>query len=302
MGDSKKTQSLNILLPCLCAFLWGVGYPVLKIACSSWNIATDDISSKMLFAGTRFMLAGVVLILINIAIKRKFEVPSKSMFPQIAILGLCQTTLQYAFLYIGLAHTSGTKGSVLNQLCVFLTVILTPIFFKSEKISLKQIAGCVIGFLGIIVMNLDGFSMNIEYGDFIVLLASCATTAGYMISKAFPKESNVMISTGFQQLFGGLVLCILGLIGGGRIYCSSLTGALSFAFLVLECAIAFSIWFYLLQRYEASKVTIYKFLTPVFGVLFSGLLLGEEILKVENIVSLLLVCAGVIIVNGYKAK
>ena len=296
-----STSSLRLFFPCLvCTFLWGLGYPILKIACTSWNIAQDDIIGKLMFAGWRFSLSGIVLLAVSWKKHGMLPVISKKMLPRIGALGLCQTTLQYALLYIGMANTSGTKGSVINQFCVFLTVLLSPVFFRNEKFSFSKTIGCIVGFAGIIVMNLDGASLSFEYGDVIVLLASCATTAGYLLSKAIPTEYDAMTSTGYQQLFGGAILIVIGVLFGGKIRCDSIIGLVSFAYMVIECAVAFSIWLNLLQHNDASSVIIYKFLTPVFGVLFSALLLDERILTFSNFVSLVLVCTGILIVNGFN--
>ena len=290
----------SIFFPCLlCTFLWGLGYPVLKMACTAWDIAQNDIPSKLLFAGTRFFLSGLLLLCVSWIKKGYFPKVTGKILYKLCALGLCQTTLQYALLYVGLANTSGTKGSVINQFCVFLTVLLTPLFFKSEKCTIKKIIGCLIGFSGIIIMNLDGVSLKFEYGDLIVLLASCATTAGYLLSKAMPLEYDALTSTGYQQVFGGLILIVLGFSFGGRIHCDSFMDFCLLAYLIIECAVAFSLWFNMLQHNDASTVTIYKFLTPIFGVLFSGILLGEKIINAVYILSLVLVCLGVIIINGF---
>ncbi len=74
----------------------------------------------MLFAGTRFVLAGVLTILIGSVLNRKMLVPTKSSIPSIAKLGLFQTILQYIFFYIGLAHNSGVKASIINGSNTFL--------------------------------------------------------------------------------------------------------------------------------------------------------------------------------------
>lgn len=302
MLEKKSHELFVFLLALICTFFWGIGYPILKIACESWNIETSDIAGKLLFAGTRFTIAGLILICIDAIKNKRIPILSKKELGSVSLLGLCQTTLQYAFLYIGMANTTGAKGSVLNQLCVFLTVILTPIFFKNEKNSLKKIVGCIIGFCGIIILNINGFELSIYKGDVIVLFASCATTAGYLLSKAMPSDSDAIVTTGYQQLIGGLVLVLIGLVSGGRISCHSIKGWLCFIYLIMECAVAFSVWFYLLVRNDPSKIAVYKFLTPVFGVLFSGLLLGEKIITLGNILSLVFVCFGVVIVNGHKKE
>ena len=68
--------------------------------------------------------------------------------------------------------------------------------------------------------------------------------------------------------------------------------------LILAAAISYSLWFYLLQRNDVGRISISKFLTPIFGVVFSGLLLNEPVFTPENGIALALVCAGIITVNS----
>lgn len=300
---TKENSLLKMLLLCLvCTFFWGAGYPILKMSYGYWGVEGADVPGKLLYASMRFLLAGGALLIAACVRKKGFAFPNKKALPMVGLLGLCQTTLQYGLLYIGLAYTSGTKSSVLNQICVFLMVLLTPVFFRKEKLTATKLIGCLLGFGGIIVMNLQGLSFVLEFGDIIVLLSSCCAAAGYLLSKAMPSGSDALTSTAWQQIFGGAVLLILGLVTGGKLSEPNVPGLLCLAFQVVAAAVAYSLWFYLLQNYDASKVSVSKFLTPIFGVLFSGLLLGEEIFTVSNMIALALVCAGVITVNMKRKK
>ena len=91
------------------------------------------------------------------------------------------------------------------------------------------------------------------------------------------------------------MLLVAGMLSGGRITQVNFSAVLSLLFLVLASAAAYSVWFYLLQRYDASRISIYKFFTPIFGVLLSGLLLHEQVFTVTNMAALLLVCIGIAI-------
>lgn len=297
------TSFLKTALLCLvCTFFWGAGYPILKISYSHWGIAATDIPGKLLFAGIRFTAAGLLLLLAASFRKKGLAHPGKEALGWVTVLGLVQTALQYSFTYIGLAYTSGSKGSVLNQLSVFLVVILTPFLFRSEKLTLRKILGCILGFGGIVVMNLDGLSLRVETGDILVIGASCFAATGYLISKAMPKSCDALTATAWQQFVGGIILLIAGIASGGQLGSVTLPGMACLLFLILAAAVAYSLWFYLLQRNDVGRISVSKFLTPIFGVLFSGLLLNEKVLTPENILALLLVCAGVVIVNSADLK
>lgn len=298
---TKENSLVKMLLLCLvCTFFWGAGYPILKMSYAYWGVGGSDVPGKLLYASLRFLPAGFILLLVASLKKKKLAVPDKKAMPWVGLLGICQTALQYGLLYIGMAYTSGTKSSVLNQVCIFIMVLLTPVFFKGEKLTLRKILGCIAGFSGIVVMNLSGLSFKMELGDIIVIASSCCAAAGYLISKGMPGDSDALTSTAWQQITGGVILLILGLTTGGKLAVANMEGMLCLAFQVAAAAVAYSLWFYLLKNFDASTVSVSKFMTPVFGVLFSGLLLGEEILKVTNLVALALVCTGVVVVNLKK--
>lgn len=295
----KQNHLWKTLALCLvCTFLWGAGYPVLKLSYSLWGIAAADVPGKLLFAGIRFSAAGLILLAAATLRKKAFARPEKP--GQVLILGLFQTALQYSFTYIGLALTSGSKSSVLNQLSVFLVVLPTPLLLKSEKLTKGKLLGCLLGFGGIVVMNLDGLSIRVEVGDWFVLGASCFAATGYLISKAMPKSADPLISTAWQQLTGGGMLLVAGLLTGGRLGAVSLPGMGVLLFLILAAAISYSLWFYLLQHNDVGRISVSKFLTPIFGVVFSGLLLGEPVFTPENGIALALVCCGIAAVNAPK--
>ena len=147
-------------------------------------------------------------------------------------------------------------------------------------------------------MNLSGLRFSIEWGDLVVVLSSCFAAAGYLLAKAMPSVCDPIVTTGWQQLLGGGTLLVIGLLCGGRLQEWNALGVATFLFLVVCAAAAYSLWFYLLQRNDVSRISVFKFLTPIFGVALSGLLLGENIFTLENILALALVCAGLMIANG----
>lgn len=303
MKETTISADLKTSLLCfVCTFFWGAGYPVLKISYTYWKIGNTDIAGKLLFAGVRFMISGVLLLTISSIKKKKPALPEKKALPKIALLGLCQTVLQYGLLYVGLAFTTGAKSSVLNQINVFLLVLVTPLFYKNEKISRSKVIGCILGFAGIMIMNLRGLSFSLNLGDGIVVMSSCFAAAGYLLSKSMPAGTDPIGTTACQQLFGGVVLLIVGILNNGRLTALSWKGISCLGFLVMAAAIAYSIWFYLLQYNEVGKISVYKFLTPLIGVALSGVLLGEEVLTLENTIALPLVCIGIVIVNGSANK
>lgn len=89
----------NVVYLCaaFCCLLWGSAYPAIKSGYDLFQIATDDIPSKIVFAGYRFLLAGVLLLLFVWFQHKPIGRFRPRQFGQLMLLGLTQTSLQYLF-------------------------------------------------------------------------------------------------------------------------------------------------------------------------------------------------------------
>ena len=95
---------------------------------------------------------------------------------------------------------------------------------------------------------------------------------------------------------------IFGFVGGGRLHTPTVTGVLDLCYLALLSALAFTIWSSLLQRCPLGSLGVFNFIIPVFGTLLSAVFLKEDILHWQYLVSLILVCAGIFLVNRKKVN
>ena len=149
-------------LALVCTFLWGSASPCIKLGYALFKIPSSETWTQVLFAGTRFVFAGVLTILIGSILNRKMLLPTKSSVPSIVKLAMFQTILQYIFFYIGLAHNSGVKASIINGSNTFFVILVSTIIFRQEKLNLKKIIGCVIGFAGVIVVSMNGQKIDMK--------------------------------------------------------------------------------------------------------------------------------------------
>ena len=294
------------LLALVCTFLWGSASPCIKLGYAYFQIPSSETWTQILFAGTRFILAGVLTVLIGSVLNRKMLVPTRSSLPSIAKLALFQTILQYIFFYIGLAHNSGVKASIINGSNTFFVILLASLLFHQEKLNFKKIAGCVIGFAGVIVVSINGKSIDMDLslmGDGSLFLCAISYAVSSCLMKNYSKKDNPVMLSGYQFIFGGIVMVILGLIMGGRITHVSVSAILMLFYLACISAVAYSLWGILLKHNPVSKVAIFGFTNPVFGVLLSAWWLGEgsKELGINALVALVLVCIGICIVN-YTGK
>ena len=266
-------------LALVCTFLWGSASPCIKLGYALFKIPSSETWTQILFAGTRFILAGILTILIGSALNRKMLVPTKSSVPSIAKLALFQTILQYIFFYIGLAHNSGVKASIINGSNTFFVILLAGLVFHQEKLDFKKLAGCVIGFAGVIIVSMNGKSIDMNLslmGDGSLFLCAISYAVSSCLMKNYSKNDNPVMLSGYQFIFGGIVMVIVGL--------------------------AYSLWGILLKHNPVSKVAIFGFTNPVFGVLLSAWWLGEgsSELGINALIALILVSIGILIVNVRK--
>ena len=296
-------------LALVCTFLWGSASPCIKLGYALFKIPSSETWTQVLFAGTRFVFAGVLTILIGSILNRKMLLPTKSSVPNIVKLAMFQTILQYIYIYIGLAHNSGVKASIINGSNTFFVILVSTIIFRQEKLNLKKIIGCVIGFAGVIVVSMNGqkIDMNLSImGDGSLFLCALSYAFSSCLMKNYSKKDNPVMLSGYQFIFGGIVMIILGLVMGGRITHVSVSAILMLFYLACISAVAYSIWGILLKHNPVSKVAIFGFTNPVFGVLLSAWWLGEgsRELGINALIALVLVCIGICIVNvkGKKAE
>ena len=123
------------------AIAWGWAYPLIKLGFSEFAISADMTGSKMLFAGIRFCLSGLIILAIAGTKKRDFKVRKPIDWWYILLFCMMNTTLHYAFFYFGLSHSEGSRAAILNSLSVFSVVIFACIFFKSDRMTVKKIIG-----------------------------------------------------------------------------------------------------------------------------------------------------------------
>lgn len=302
MSDKLLLTKKIIVLPLtmLCCLLWGSAFPCIKLGCGYSHIASDDTYTQIFYAGLRFTLAGILAVVIGSIIQRKLLVPRKETIPKAAKLSLFQTILQYTFFYIGLSRSTGMKSSVITASNVFLSIIVAALVFRTEKLTLRKIAGCLIGFSGVVLINLSGIGGGFRLtGEGFVFLSALSYAFSAGLIKRYSNTEDTVLLSGWQFIIGGIFMTAFGFIAGGRITVINTKGIFMLIYLAFVSAAAFSIWGVLLKHNPVSMISVFGFMNPVFGVILSYLLLSErsEAGPYRVAAALLLVAAGIIIVN-----
>ena len=286
------------------AFLWGWAYPLIKLGFAEFDITTEMTGSKMLFAGIRFFLSGLIILAVARTAHRTFGLKETAKVNAwrsglfLLIFTLLNTTLHYACFYIGLSHSQGSRAAILNSLSVFVLVFLACIFFKSDKLTLKKVTGCAIGLAGILALNTG----SEESGSFtwlgdgmIILNALCGAFAGLM-TRGVGKRVDVFVGTGYSLGIGGALLMIPGVLLGGTLPHVTVVGIFYLMMLIGISTIGFTLYNKLLTCNPVGKIAIWNSLIPVVGAITSCLCLHETF-EWKYALAATLTATGIYIIN-----
>ncbi|MCD8156472.1 MAG: DMT family transporter [Clostridiales bacterium] len=305
MGNENTSIFQKTFIVWICALactaLWGSAFPCIKVGYRLFEIAAADTASQILFAGLRFIGAGILALLIGSIGQKKILVPHKSSIPRILVLCVFQTSLQYLLFYISMVRITGVKASILQGTSVLFSLLIACLIFRTEKLTSLKMTGCIIGFLGVIVVNFADGGLNMEFtlpGEGFMILASLSSSFSAVLLKQFSRYENPVVLSGYQFLAGGAILTIIGLAFGGRLNgCTPASSAL-LLYMAFISAAAYSLWGILLKYNPVSRITVFMCTTEIFGVAFSALFLKEtDTLGWQTAAALILVCAGIIMVN-----
>lgn len=303
----KKSIYTNTLFVALCAViccaLWGSATPFIKLGYRFLEV--EGTPSIILFAGIRFFIAGILTVVIYSVARRKVLHPKPQNIKYVLKLSAFQTVIQYIFFYIGLANTTGVKGTIGSASNVFFAILIASLIFKQEKLTVKKIFACLVGFAGIIVVNLKGLDLNFNFfGDCFVIFSAIAYATSSVLMKRYSQYEDPVVLSGYQFVAGGLVMIALGAAFGGSVSLASAKGIGVLIYLSFLSSIAYSLWGILLKHNPVSKVTVYSFSIPVFGVALSAMFLNESgnVSAANLIIALILICTGVLTLNYKKSN
>ena len=304
--NSRRSYAY-ILIAILCNVLWGSAIPFINVGYRLFDIGSGQTSSQMFFAGTRFFMAGCITVLIRSLTLKRPALPAKENWGRVFRLAAVQTVIQYVLFYIGVANTMSVKASIIQGLGAFISILVASYVFRYEKMSAAKWLGGLLGVLGIIVVNWrsGGISGSISLmgeGFLILSMLSGAISSGMI--KQYGQAEDPVILNGWQFVAGGAVMAVIGLTTGGELHPQSGSAFLVLLYLACLSAAAYSLWSMLLKTYPISKIAVFIFLQPLFGVVL-GLLLVNQKMDIpvwQYLTALALVCACIIIINYAPEK
>ena len=296
-----KNRGVLILTAAFCCALWGSAFPCIKIGYRIFQIGAGDAASQLLFAGLRFFLAGVLTLVFGSLLQRRVLLPGRRAIGPVCALASTQTVGQYIFFYIGMAHAAAMRASILNGAGTFITIFFAVFLFHYEKMNARKLLGCLVGFAGVVLIETAGQTVDFGFtftGEGFILISMVSGSMASNLIKRFSQREDPVILSGSQFMLGGAVLTVIGAAFGGRMVVPSAVSLLLLLYMAFLSAAAYTLWGILLEYNPVGTVSIFKFVTPVAGVLLSALFLGEygQVFSLYALLALVLVCLGIIII------
>lgn len=223
----------------------------------------------------RFLLAGVIL-LAYVVVSRKWQMPARKEWVQITIFGAFNTALYLGIFIIALSDVAAGITALMLALNPLLISMISSLWIK-RPVASREWLNILLGMTGVAIATWplleDGYATVLGVVLIAISMLTYSIGAVYYASVKWSLSRSVI--NGWQVLIGGLLLLPFTLIfeGGGTTYDTRFW--LSTAWLIIPVSIgAVQLWLYLLKE-DAVKASLWLFLCPIFGVLYSTWLLGE---------------------------
>ncbi|WDE17451.1 DMT family transporter [Acinetobacter schindleri] len=294
MEQRKALDAQASLIMFVLCLLWGLQQVVLKLAAS-------DISALMQIALRSALSALMVYLLIQADVRRQLW--SRSYLPAGLLVGVL-FALEFYLVAEALRYTSASHTIVLLYTAPIFVALGLHWKLPSEHLSPLQWGGILVAFSGIVVSFLfrshtgQAMQASMLWGDLLALMAGifwAATTVSVRLTRL--AEAPATQTLFYQLLMGGMLLLPLAwMTGQATVNWTALSiSSLIFHTVVISFA-SYLIWFWMLKKYLASRLGVFSFLTPVFGMIFGILLLDEEV-EMNFIIGTIMVMLGVVLVS-----
>ncbi|WP_085991328.1 DMT family transporter [Oceanobacillus senegalensis] len=267
----RKRKSLVRILILIVTILWGYAWVLMK--------ASLEFMGPFAFSSYRFGIGAVTSLLIVYILK--VGLPPKKYWKHLVVLGMLQTSAVFLLVMFALRYVEAGKSSVLlYSMPIWSSILAVKIL--GEKLTTMKIAGLSVGMLGLLtIFGWDiwtGQSIKIIFGEILIIIAAVTWAVSNIYYRLKLQELSQLQVNAFQMLFGAIgIFSVTIIMEWGEpvilniqsIYYVLFTG-------ILASALCFTVWFIIMGLVDMVTATISTLLVPIFGLLFSSLLLEEE--------------------------
>lgn len=278
----------------------------LAIVGATFCMGTSFVASKILLrtvppftlVGWRFVCAAIATLPIIFLLKQRFSSILPSDWRKIALIGLLQTAGTMGFLFLSMLYISASTAAVLLFTNPLWVAALSPLVLK-EKIRPPQYIGLFLGFLGVVLLiGVTATTLEMRGNVLGLMSALCWASATLVAKRSALKVPPFILSFG-QMLTGGVILVGLSLLSNETYNLSTATSEdwFWFTWLFLPSSVgSFGLWYVALSRGGALKSSSFLFLTPLFTVITSVLVLKTAV-TFQQFIGAVLVGVALYIVN-----
>ncbi|MCG8605502.1 EamA family transporter [bacterium] len=279
------------------SFFWGTTYLAIGIGVKTLPPA--------LFAGIRFLLAGLVFI--AFLRLRGYRLPQRQDWVTLSIVGIALLVFGNATVVWAQQWVPSGLAALIVATVPFFMVGIEAMLPGGERIDLRKGLGILIGFTGLTLLlwpDLKG-SMDHAYlkGVLVLFLAPLAWGAGSVYSKHRKIQTPALMAAACQMLIAGIILCIVGLlIGEGSRFVPTPAGLGAIVYLLIFGSIVgYGSYIYVLDKLPTAIVSMYAYINPVIAVVLGWLILDEKLNWLVGI-STAVILTGVVLVKTGRTK
>jgi len=295
MTERKPLDAFAIMVMLGLCVLWGMQQVAVKVA-------APDMGPVMQI-GVRSAIAALMVAALMLVRRDKLSLKDGTLVPGIGAGVLF--AIEFLCVALGLQYTTASHMSVFLYTAPIFTVLGLHWSIAGERLAPVQWIGVLAAFAGIAVAFSNGFTAqgrdwwHILIGDALGVMGGLFWAATTVLIRRSALSEAPAATTLLYQLGGcGAILVVIGLAvgqGTGITLTGKVLGSLFFQ-AVIVAFLSYLVWFWMLRKYLASRLSVFAFLTPLFGVGFGMLFLHDPI-DMRFAAGAVLVMVGVVMVN-----
>ncbi|HZR42526.1 MAG TPA: DMT family transporter [Ktedonobacteraceae bacterium] len=291
--SSSKNSLLIIAAAFLYIVLWGSAFTATKIGITY--------SPPLTLLAERFLASSLLMALLA-WVKRLRWPQGWLAWGRLALFGLLNSAIFLGCNYEAQRTLSAGMGSIISATNPLLLALVAPFLLK-ERLIWYRILGLILGFGGVVfVMEArlhEHGQLDSAGGMVLSFIGTISFVVATLFYKRYPPREHAFVVNAVQLGAAGLVLIIPALLSEHPEHIPMNAPLIeSFLYLVLVISIGASLlWFWLLQRGEASAVSSYYFLTPIVGLALAALLLGEPF-GLREVLGMIAIATGIALINN----
>ncbi|MFZ6771204.1 DMT family transporter [Undibacterium sp. SXout7W] len=299
MHSRKSLDSFAISLMIILCICWGLQQVAVKLAAPAIHSTVQ--------LGLRSGLAAILVLLLILVRKTPFTLRDKHLLP--GLLAGVLFALEFLAISAALNYTSASHVSVFLYTAPIFTVLGLHVLIPAERLQRSQWTGILSAFVGVALAFSGAFAANqhdmadMLIGDALAVLAAILWAATTITIRKSNLSEAAPATTLFYQLAVAAIILLAIAAGRGEPLLTDWTPVAWISMLFQTVVVAFAsylAWFWLMRRYLASRLSVFSFLTPLFGVA-AGVILMHDPISLRFALGAMLVLAGIVLVNFRKA-